>query len=217
MKFFNGLTKKAADAAAAAQKAAVNASKSAAPVIENVSKKAVDAATAAQKATADAAAAAQKAAVNASKAAAPVIENVSKKAVDIATSVQKEKKIGKFLEFIYNVLDSQLDIILMILPFFPPLAGVAVVIKFLHKHKKKIKFAAEVANELPSTINTVKRHKRTIQVIFIICLVALLLLIIFGGGGLMMKILLCLVSFVILILVTLVMAMMVVLHVWPFK
>ena len=206
MKFFNGLTNKAADAAAAAQKAAVNASKSAAPVIENVSKKAVDAATAAQKA-----------AVNSSKAAAPVIENVSKKAVDIATSVQKEKKIGKFLEFIYNVLDSQLDIILMILPFFPPLAGVAVVLKFLHKHKKKIKFAAEVANELPSTINTVKRHKRTIQVIFIICLVALLLLIIFGGGGLMMKILLCLVSFVILILVTLVMAMMVVLHVWPFK
>ncbi len=206
MKFFNGLTKKAADAAAAAQKVAVNASKSATPVIENVSKKAVDAATAAQKA-----------AVNASKSAAPVIENVSKKAVDIATSVQKEKKIGKFLEFIYNVLDSQLDIILMILPFFPPLAGVAVVLKFLHKHKKKIKFAAEVANELPSTINTVKRHKRTIQVIFIICLVALLLLIIFGGGGLMMKILLCLVSFVILILVTLVMAMMVVLHVWPFK
>lgn len=61
---------------------------------------------------------------------------------------------------------------------------------------------------------TVKRHKGAIQAIYSVCLVALLLYIIFGGAGLIMKII---VSLVILVAVTLVMAVMVKLHAWPFK
>lgn len=61
---------------------------------------------------------------------------------------------------------------------------------------------------------TVKRHKGVIQAIYSVCLVALLLYIIFGGASLIMKII---VSLVILVAVTLVMAVMVKLHAWPFK
>lgn len=61
---------------------------------------------------------------------------------------------------------------------------------------------------------TVKRHKGVIQAIYSVCLVALLLYIIFGGAGLIMKII---VSLVILLAFTLVMAVMVKLHAWPFK
>ncbi len=70
--------KVAAEAAAAAQKAAEDAAKAAAPVIDSVSKTVTDAAAAAQKAAKDAA-----------KAAAPVIDSVSKTVTDTAASVQK--------------------------------------------------------------------------------------------------------------------------------
>lgn len=56
---------------------------------DDLAKKAAEAAAAAQKVAADAAAAAQKAAEDAAKAAAPVIDSVSKTVTDTAASVQK--------------------------------------------------------------------------------------------------------------------------------
>lgn len=59
--------------------------------------------------------------------------------------------IYQIADFVENDLDTLLDIAIMIAPMCPPLAGVAAVIKFLKKHKEKIKLAAGLAKKVSST------------------------------------------------------------------